>query len=138
MFFTRKSCRKHKRTTINKQLHEPPAKEGEKYLTKLSDIRISKGLTQIKLARMLKVATSTVGMWEQGRRSPNLFMVNRLAEIYGCDTDTIISASLNTKSTDPPQHKQAPPTRDDVIQAFANLLDVASAYLVEKAKEARK
>lgn len=44
--------------------------------------RISRNMTQSRLAALVGVAASTVGMWEQGRREPDLDTIEALADIY--------------------------------------------------------
>ena len=44
--------------------------------------RLSRGLTQADLASQIGVATSTVGMWEIGRREPSLEMLEAISDIY--------------------------------------------------------
>ena len=44
--------------------------------------RISRNMTQSRLAALAGVAASTVGMWEQGRREPDLDTIEVLADIY--------------------------------------------------------
>lgn len=44
--------------------------------------RLSRGLTQGQLAEMIGVAPSTVGMWEQARREPNLNDLEAISDVY--------------------------------------------------------
>lgn len=44
--------------------------------------RMSRNMTQADLAVLVGVAASTVGMWEQGRREPDLDTIEALADIY--------------------------------------------------------
>ena len=44
--------------------------------------RMSRGLTQADLANQLGVATSTVGMWEIGRREPSIETLEAISDIY--------------------------------------------------------
>ena len=47
----------------------------------VKDLRRDLGLTQEQLARELGVAFCTVNQWENGRRSPQPFLKNRLLEM---------------------------------------------------------
>lgn len=51
----------------------------------ISDLRRSRGLKQVDLARKLGVSKSTVGMWEQGNREPNLETIKKLAQAMEVD-----------------------------------------------------
>ena len=44
--------------------------------------RMSRSMTQADLATLVGVAASTVGMWDQGRREPDLDTIEALADIY--------------------------------------------------------
>lgn len=46
----------------------------------LKKLRLEKGLSQQKLADWLKVAQSTIGMWETGKRVPSLNELTRIAQ----------------------------------------------------------
>lgn len=44
--------------------------------------RLSREMTQDQLAKRIKVAPSTVAMWEAGKREPNMQMLEALADVY--------------------------------------------------------
>ena len=46
----------------------------------LKKIRESRGLTQKQLADKLNIASSTVGMYEQGRRQPDLDTLIKMSD----------------------------------------------------------
>lgn len=48
------------------------------------------GLSQAELARKLNVAQTTVAMWEVGARKPNIVMLKKIAEFFGCTTDELL------------------------------------------------
>jgi CheY-like chemotaxis protein/DNA-binding XRE family transcriptional regulator len=47
----------------------------------IKKIREEKGLSQHELAKKLKVAQSTIGMWESGKRTPKIDELNRMSRI---------------------------------------------------------
>lgn len=57
----------------------------------LENIRKEKGLTQLGLAKNLKVDQSTVSKWEKGVASPNIQMLKKIAQILNCTMDDLIS-----------------------------------------------
>ena len=56
----------------------------------IKDLRVSKGMTQRQLAEKLKIGYSTLGMYEIGKREPDLEMVKRFAEFFDVPTDHLI------------------------------------------------
>ncbi len=56
----------------------------------LKRIRREKKLSQQELADMLKVAQSTVGMWESGRRTPKLEEIDRLAKVLRVTVNRLV------------------------------------------------
>lgn len=116
-------------------------------MVSLKTLRVAKGMTPEELADMLGVPQQAVGWWEHGISKPGYGYFPILKKIFGCDADTLVTAILNSGSeiTAFPQRRpfrlplentpKAPPTREDVIQAFTNLLDVACEYLMERVKE---
>jgi len=58
---------------------------------KIRALRIKAGLTQQQLAEKLGgISASTVGMYEQGRRTPDMAMIIRLGELFGVSTDSLL------------------------------------------------
>lgn len=62
----------------------PEATKNEAFVTLLRQHRISKGLTQTKVAKKLGLKTSsTVSFWESGESIPSPAMVPKLARLLG-------------------------------------------------------
>ncbi|MDY0235105.1 MAG: helix-turn-helix transcriptional regulator [Gudongella sp.] len=55
--------------------------------------RISKDITQLELSKVLEVSTSTVGMYEQNRRSPDNETLTKLAKYFNVSTDYLLGNS---------------------------------------------
>ena len=60
---------------------------------RIGELRIKKGLSQSQLADMLHVSASTVGMYEQGRRTPSIDMLVELSRAFGVSLDYLITGS---------------------------------------------
>lgn len=62
----------------------------------IRNYRSKLNLTQKELAKILKVSQSTIGMWENGERKPDIIMLKKLAEIFGCTADALLE-TINIK-----------------------------------------
>ena len=51
-------------------------------MNNIAKYRAKKGLTQNELAEELKVTSGAVGMWETGKRVPNLDMAKDIADYF--------------------------------------------------------
>lgn len=60
---------------------------------RIGELRIKKGLSQSQLADMLHVSASTIGMYEQGRRTPSIDMLVELSRAFGVSLDYLITGS---------------------------------------------
>lgn len=64
----------------------------------LSERRKSKNLTQDELAAELGVTRSAVAMWESGKSHPRAEKLVRLAKLFDCRVDDLLS-SVSTVDT---------------------------------------
>jgi transcriptional regulator with XRE-family HTH domain len=60
------------------------------FAEKLRQLRLEHGITQAELAEKLGVSPSAIGMYEQGRRRPDVKTVAAAAKILGCSTDELL------------------------------------------------
>ncbi|MBO5911843.1 MAG: helix-turn-helix transcriptional regulator [Clostridia bacterium] len=58
--------------------------------------RRSEGLTQEQLGKRLGVSSSTIGMYEQGRRAPNKDMLLKICEEFSISADNLLGLSEPT------------------------------------------
>lgn len=58
---------------------------------RIKEYRLKNKMTQQDLADTLSVAKSTIGMWENGNREPDLETIKRIAKFFGVSTDSLIS-----------------------------------------------
>lgn len=56
----------------------------------LKEYRLKKGWTQFQLAEHLGLSKGAIGMWETGERKPNIIMLKKLAQLFGCTTDDLL------------------------------------------------
>ena len=53
------------------------------------------GLTQVELAKILKVSKGTVGMWETGKREPKFEVMGHLSKTLNKSVDYLLGLSEN-------------------------------------------
>lgn len=63
-------------------------------------LRKQAGMSQLQLARKLNVGTSAIGMYEQGRRTPAIEILIRMAELFEVSLDYLITGTerVNAKT----------------------------------------
>lgn len=72
---------------------------------RLKELRRNNKLTQQELANTLKVSASTIGMYEQGRRSPDTGTLNQVAEHFDVSVDWLLGRTDFSHSTLNPYNK---------------------------------
>jgi transcriptional regulator with XRE-family HTH domain len=60
---------------------------------RLKSLRLDSNLKQSELANKLKIANSTVSMYEQGRRSPDVDTLRKLALFFNVSIDYLLGKS---------------------------------------------
>lgn len=64
--------------------------------TRIASLRQNYGLSQAELAQKLHISTSTVGMYEQGRREPPVDTLVAISRIFGVSLDYLLSGQPDT------------------------------------------
>ena len=104
------------------------------FAEKLKELRKAKGLTQIQFALDFHVASGTVGMWETGRREPDIETTRRIADYFGVSVDYL----LGREGRPEPSAGRAV-TFDDFTYAMQNetrdLTDMDKQILLSMAKQ---
>lgn len=60
----------------------------------LKAARLSKGMTQLELARKLGVVRETISLWESGTNRINSEMLVRISEVLECSIDFLCKKTL--------------------------------------------
>ena len=60
---------------------------------RISSLRKKKRFSQMQLAQTLHLSPSTVGMYEQGRRVPNLDILIEMSRLFDVSLDYLITGS---------------------------------------------
>lgn len=63
---------------------------------RLAALRKAAGMNQTQLAQILKISSSAVGMYEQGRREPSLGTLAAIAETFGVSIDFLVTGKPAT------------------------------------------
>jgi len=58
--------------------------------------RTKAGLRQVDVAERLGIAQGTVSMWEQGHNNPRTELLPRIAAIYNCTIDDLLTGEEDT------------------------------------------
>jgi transcriptional regulator with XRE-family HTH domain len=61
------------------------------FTANLKRLRQAAGLTQVELARKLRMSLRTLQGWEQGYREPELSNINRIAKALGVDVGELVA-----------------------------------------------
>lgn len=88
----------------------------EKIGDRIKKLRIMRGLTQKDIATLLDVSPSTIGMYEQNRREPDISTLIRISEQFNVSMDYLLGReeneifpSFNELRSDPPYFKKSTP-----------------------------
>ena len=65
---------------------------------KIATLRKKRGMSQSQLAKELNIGTSTLGMYETGKRSPNPEMLNKLADYFHVSVDYLLGREIKTEA----------------------------------------
>lgn len=65
---------------------------------RIACLRRSIGMNQLQLARKLHLSPSTIGMYEQGRRTPNVEVLVQMSRIFSVSLDYLVTGSEFTRS----------------------------------------
>lgn len=76
------------------------------FQNKFKELRVSSGLTQQEMANKMKVSQSTITMWENGKRQPDLETLEMIADYFNVDMNFLTgSSSTTTRILDRNQHR---------------------------------
>ncbi len=65
---------------------------------KIANLRKKRGMSQSQLAKELNIGTSTLGMYETGKRSPNPEMLNKIADYFHVSVDYLLGREIKTEA----------------------------------------
>lgn len=87
-------------------------------------LRRSIGINQQQLAERLHISPSTVGMYEQGRRTPNVDILTQMSRIFNVSLDYLITGSEFVPSSEN-ENLNIPPYRHPQCNlCYEKILDI--------------
>lgn len=66
----------------------------------LQDLREDKDISRKDLALALNISVSTLGMYEQGRREPNIDMLIKMANFFDVSIDFLVGRSFKNENNE--------------------------------------
>ncbi len=94
---------------------------------RLRDCRKKLNLTQRELAERLGIASSAVGMYEQGRREPDSNMLLKICSVLDTTTDYLLGLdSRPSEKTSEEQHDVS-----NIIDEFTSMLEEQSGLMFD-------
>lgn len=64
---------------------------------RLKELRKQKNLSQLEMANTLGVARTTYSMYEQGKRSPEISIIIKIAEYHNVSIDYLLGRKMHSK-----------------------------------------
>ncbi len=113
------------------------------YAARIKQLRMERGLSQDQLAALLGISRSAVGMYETGKREPDLETCEAIADIFNIDMDYLTGRSntekmhLTITDTDPQLDELTRNAKQLNAQGLQKLVDL-SDDLVASGKYEKK
>lgn len=60
---------------------------------RITQLRQSSGMSQLQLAEQLHLSPSAVGMYEQGRRTPNIDVLIQMSKLFNVSLDYLLTGA---------------------------------------------
>ncbi len=64
---------------------------------RLKELRKLNKLTQIELAKKLDVTSGAVGLWETGKRSPDIETILKISKVFNVTLDYLLGSELENQ-----------------------------------------
>lgn len=69
------------------------------FAERLQELREDRDISRKELAAFLNISVSALGMYEQGRREPNIETLIRLADYFNVSIDFLVGRSFNNEES---------------------------------------
>ena len=87
------------------------------FCTNIASLRKEKGISQKHLAEVLNISTSTLGMWEIGKREPSIDKLIEISDYFDVSIDYLIRGNRNS----PINHAQLTAEEQELLNLFGKL-----------------
>ena len=71
-----------------------------KFAECLQELREDRNISRKDLAAFLNISVSTLGMYEQGRREPNIDMLIKMADYFDVSIDFLVGRSFKNENNE--------------------------------------
>lgn len=120
------------------------------FAEKMKELRLQHHLTQSELAEKLGLSTSAIGMYEQGRREPDLSIIMKLCQIFDVPADILLgnrqpeqSFEIKDVIQDIQERLRAAdgltldglPMRDEDVRRLIDAIEVSAAVVLDHVRE---
>ncbi len=89
----------------------------------LKKLREEKGLTQSELGKELGISPSTVGMYEQGRRVPDVPILKKMSAFFNVSIDYLLGNSTSKEIPDSNLPPLTPKDERDIARDLENMIE---------------
>ena len=64
---------------------------------RIKQLRLTRGLSQVELSKLLNVSKQSVSNWENDNIQPSIEMLLKISEVFSVSTDYLLGKELNRK-----------------------------------------
>ena len=106
------------------------------YANRIKQLRNSRKMSQEEFATKIGVSRSTVGMYETGKREPDLETCEAIADFFNVDMDYLLGKSQVANQALSLIEKSTPQTKRDVLKQ--RVIELLEQLTDEELKEAAR
>ncbi len=99
---------------------------------RLKELRENNKISQQKLANIIGVSQSTVGMWENGTNKPEFNTLTKIADYFNVSIDYLIGNDTNKKS--PSIKEELTADEQKLLKSFRELNEEGQYILLSQAE----
>ena len=101
-----------------------------KFEERLKLLRQNRGLSQMELAKLLKISKSSVNMYERGEREPGIVTLERIADLFNVDMDYLLGKADYSSHTIIRTGHDISPIEYELISKFRQLDERGQAAVI--------
>ena len=101
---------------------------------RLRYLRLQDNLTQTDLGKALKIAKSTISMYESGKREPDFETVEKFADFFNVDMATFFPSGTAIEKTAVPKDNGLNTEELELISIYRSVNEDGRQYIVKQAK----